>query len=246
MKGLLQEASLPGQNPAKDLTEIRRIVKETTGGDEIDPRLVDDVALNAFCACAEWSGERFAHSLHSSLRALASGLVTLSVKDAEKLHLAATRICAAVAGTQVEEKLRTLIGLGGVQKGGDDAGGKKKRKERSKKSDFFGQNIEFRAQDFRFPRSDDPQFAFLSDLVSDAESAFSLRKELTFDLEKAKAQQERAAAGAQSFPGPKRDSGWLEGQIKVSITKLSILDTPRKTTSPSFYLPISSYLEILQ
>ena len=167
----------------------------------MDPRLVDDVSLNVLAACATADQSRFSHSLHASLRKLAPGL---EARDSERLHGACARLADAVRGTRAEHQVRVVLGLVA------------EKEENGTK--WFGHNIRLDSPYSASASASSLDCSFLCDLAADEVSTFSLGKELTFDLDKARALQERhAAALAQhsKFSGPRKDAHWLEEQIKV-------------------------------
>ncbi len=178
--------------------------------------MVDDVSCHVLRLCAfERNESRFSNSLHSDLRALSSDLVALSYKDAERMHTAAARLAEEAAQTpSAEARLKTALGI-------------KPEEAKSKKQKSFGQNVEFKppsevlvnGNGSLLPRSDAPEYSFLADVAASAAASFSVRNEITFDLEKTKAMQEiQQQAAAQTYSGPKRDGDWLEAQIKVKQT----------------------------
>ncbi len=85
----------------------------------------------------------------------------------------------------------------------------------------FGAGIVFSEPQPRSLRSDDPEFAFLTDLTSDM--GFNLHKELTFDLEAAKLHQKALNSSPVSGAGLAIDISWLERQIKVRVRYTVIL-----------------------
>ncbi len=176
-------------------------------GSELDPRLVDDVAMNVFKICTEKTDARFSHALHDQIKSVSTDLVTLSYANAELIHSSVAKINHEMSGAANSAKFDALVG--------------KAASTPAKKapSPPFGHNIKLSPPSTEVLASDAPEYASFIDLSADAAASFNLRTELTFDLDKAREMQEKSAAlnAQHSFAKPAKDTLWLEQQIKVII-----------------------------
>ncbi len=189
----------------KSLKEFRAKTRELVGGAEAAPNLVDDAAVALFRElfdAAKNSNENeggsraFTHRMHAKVKEVVGPGVTFA--QAEGLY----RIVEAMATDTSNDQFETALSIGGGEK--------------SKKKAPFGRNVEYKP-----PKSQSIEDALpaeseqlLSDVYSSALGDFSLRNEITFDLQartlsEAVGAKMAAAAGAVS----KRDLQWLENKI---------------------------------
>ena len=176
--------TLAGKTGEKKLGEFRRLVKDSLG-EEVGTSVIDAACVCLVTLCL--AQDKFSHKFLSEFKAV-SGPVTTALAER------ALRLTKEALEGREEEAAEAASGGSG------------------KTGKPFGEGIEFKASMPKLPRSDDPQFAYLTDL---RDNGFSLRNELTFDLEAAKIMRERGQETLAASNGPRRDVVWLEEEIKV-------------------------------